>query len=143
MKYFYWKTRHKYYAKLLHNIFELLAALSWICISNLIKQTIYFSQALYDAGVKRKGTDVKTWISIMSQRSVPHLQKGCEPMNPLEPIVPSYNTIECSGINVRLCFFSQCLRDTRATAHMTCRRAFARRWKETWRSLSLRWVRLV
>uniref|UniRef100_A0A8C7SZQ4 Annexin n=1 Tax=Oncorhynchus mykiss TaxID=8022 RepID=A0A8C7SZQ4_ONCMY len=32
-------------------------------------------QALYDAGVKRKGTDVATWISIMSERSVPHLQK--------------------------------------------------------------------
>uniref|UniRef100_A0A8C6M0X8 Annexin n=1 Tax=Nothobranchius furzeri TaxID=105023 RepID=A0A8C6M0X8_NOTFU len=32
-------------------------------------------QALYDAGVKIKGTDVNTWISIMSERSVPHLQK--------------------------------------------------------------------
>lgn len=35
-----------------------------------------YSQCLYEAGVKRKGTDVLTWISIMSQRSVPHLQKG-------------------------------------------------------------------
>lgn len=26
--------------------------------------------------MKRKGTDVAAWISIMSQRSVPHLQKG-------------------------------------------------------------------
>lgn len=34
------------------------------------------SQALYDAGVKIRGTDVPTWISIMSERSVPHLQKG-------------------------------------------------------------------
>ncbi|KAM6961203.1 annexin A2-like [Aplochiton taeniatus] len=33
------------------------------------------ARALYDAGVKRKGTDVKTWISVMSERSVPHLQK--------------------------------------------------------------------
>ncbi|TRY94612.1 hypothetical protein DNTS_015814 [Danionella cerebrum] len=33
------------------------------------------ARALYDAGVKRKGTDVKCWISIMSERSVPHLQK--------------------------------------------------------------------
>ncbi|XP_067105260.1 annexin A2-B-like [Osmerus mordax] len=33
------------------------------------------SRALYEAGVKRKGTDVATWISIMSERSVPHLQK--------------------------------------------------------------------
>ncbi|XP_029904115.1 annexin A2-like [Myripristis murdjan] len=33
------------------------------------------ARALYEAGVKRKGTDVATWISIMSQRSVPHLQK--------------------------------------------------------------------
>uniref|UniRef100_A0A8C4HIM1 Annexin n=1 Tax=Dicentrarchus labrax TaxID=13489 RepID=A0A8C4HIM1_DICLA len=32
-------------------------------------------QCLYEAGVKRKGTDVATWISIMAQRSVPHLQK--------------------------------------------------------------------
>nr|5N7D_A Chain A, Membrane-associated guanylate kinase, WW and PDZ domain-containing protein 1,Annexin A2 [Homo sapiens]5N7D_B Chain B, Membrane-associated guanylate kinase, WW and PDZ domain-containing protein 1,Annexin A2 [Homo sapiens]5N7F_A Chain A, Membrane-associated guanylate kinase, WW and PDZ domain-containing protein 1,Annexin A2 [Homo sapiens]5N7F_B Chain B, Membrane-associated guanylate kinase, WW and PDZ domain-containing protein 1,Annexin A2 [Homo sapiens]5N7G_A Chain A, Membrane-associ len=30
---------------------------------------------LYDAGVKRKGTDVPKWISIMTERSVPHLQK--------------------------------------------------------------------
>lgn len=34
------------------------------------------SQALYQAGVGVKGTDVPTWISIMSERSVPHLQKG-------------------------------------------------------------------
>ncbi|XP_051978596.1 annexin A2-A-like [Xyrauchen texanus] len=33
------------------------------------------ARALYDAGVKIKGTDVKAWISIMSTRSVPHLQK--------------------------------------------------------------------
>ncbi|XP_063053713.1 annexin A2-like [Engraulis encrasicolus] len=33
------------------------------------------ARALYEAGVKRKGTDVKTWISIFSERSVPHLQK--------------------------------------------------------------------
>uniref|UniRef100_A0A8B9L7I8 Annexin n=1 Tax=Astyanax mexicanus TaxID=7994 RepID=A0A8B9L7I8_ASTMX len=33
------------------------------------------ARALYEAGVKRKGTDVKTWISIMTERSVPHLQK--------------------------------------------------------------------
>uniref|UniRef100_A0AAR2KZ93 Annexin n=1 Tax=Pygocentrus nattereri TaxID=42514 RepID=A0AAR2KZ93_PYGNA len=33
------------------------------------------ARALYEAGVKRKGTDVKTWIAIMSERSVPHLQK--------------------------------------------------------------------
>uniref|UniRef100_A0A671Y726 Annexin n=1 Tax=Sparus aurata TaxID=8175 RepID=A0A671Y726_SPAAU len=31
--------------------------------------------ALYDAGVKIRGTDVPTWISIMSERSVPHLQR--------------------------------------------------------------------
>ncbi|KAF6350757.1 annexin A2 [Rhinolophus ferrumequinum] len=31
---------------------------------------------LYDAGVKRKGTDVPKWISIMTERSVCHLQKG-------------------------------------------------------------------
>ncbi|KAK5873499.1 hypothetical protein PBY51_018535 [Eleginops maclovinus] len=33
------------------------------------------ARCLYEAGVQRKGTDVATWISIMSQRSVPHLQK--------------------------------------------------------------------
>ncbi|CAK6951028.1 annexin A2-like [Scomber scombrus] len=33
------------------------------------------ARKLYDAGVKIKGTDVTTWISIMSERSVPHLQK--------------------------------------------------------------------
>ncbi|XP_069031306.1 annexin A2-A-like [Embiotoca jacksoni] len=33
------------------------------------------ARSLYEAGVKRKGTDVVTWITIMSQRSVPHLQK--------------------------------------------------------------------
>ncbi|XP_042266620.1 annexin A2-like [Thunnus albacares] len=33
------------------------------------------ARKLYDAGVKIKGTDVATWISIMSERSVPHLQK--------------------------------------------------------------------
>lgn len=33
-------------------------------------------QDLYDAGVKRKGTDVPKWISIMTERSVCHLQKG-------------------------------------------------------------------
>ncbi|XP_030620759.1 annexin A2-A-like isoform X2 [Chanos chanos] len=36
------------------------------------------ARALYDAGVKISGTDVKTWISIMSERSVPHLQKVFE-----------------------------------------------------------------
>ncbi|KAF5925382.1 hypothetical protein HPG69_001827, partial [Diceros bicornis minor] len=33
---------------------------------------------LYDAGVKRKGTDVPKWISIMTERSVCHLQKVFE-----------------------------------------------------------------
>ncbi|XP_071777286.1 annexin A2b isoform X1 [Centroberyx gerrardi] len=33
------------------------------------------ARALYEAGVQKKGTDVAIWISIMSQRSVPHLQK--------------------------------------------------------------------
>ncbi|KAG2470639.1 ANXA2 protein, partial [Polypterus senegalus] len=30
---------------------------------------------LYEAGVKRKGTDVATWITIMTERSLPHLQQ--------------------------------------------------------------------
>ncbi|KAL7980322.1 hypothetical protein Chor_014651 [Crotalus horridus] len=33
---------------------------------------------LYDAGVKRKGTDVPKWINIMTERSTPHLQKVFE-----------------------------------------------------------------
>nr|XP_019961254.1 PREDICTED: annexin A2-A-like [Paralichthys olivaceus]XP_019961255.1 PREDICTED: annexin A2-A-like [Paralichthys olivaceus] len=33
------------------------------------------ARSLYEAGVKRKGTDVTTWIAIMAQRSVPHLRK--------------------------------------------------------------------
>ncbi|KAL0603674.1 putative annexin A2-like protein [Plecturocebus cupreus] len=33
------------------------------------------SRDLYDAGVKRKGTNVPKWISIMTERSVCHLQK--------------------------------------------------------------------
>uniref|UniRef100_A0A8C6SUJ5 Annexin n=1 Tax=Neogobius melanostomus TaxID=47308 RepID=A0A8C6SUJ5_9GOBI len=33
------------------------------------------ARALYESGVKIKGTDVPTWISIMTERSVPHLQK--------------------------------------------------------------------
>ncbi|XP_037553662.1 annexin A2-B [Nematolebias whitei] len=36
------------------------------------------ARSLYEAGVKRKGTDVSTWISIMSQRSIPHLQRVFE-----------------------------------------------------------------
>ncbi|KAF7669188.1 hypothetical protein LDENG_00230750 [Lucifuga dentata] len=36
------------------------------------------ARTLYDAGVKRKGTDVAIWISIMSERSVSHLQKVFE-----------------------------------------------------------------
>ncbi|KAM7003395.1 annexin A2-like [Tautogolabrus adspersus] len=36
------------------------------------------ARALYDAGVKIKGTDVATWISIMSERSVSHLKKVFE-----------------------------------------------------------------
>ncbi|XP_068169037.1 annexin A2-like [Antennarius striatus] len=34
------------------------------------------ARALYEAGVKNeKGTDVATWVSIMTERSVPHLQR--------------------------------------------------------------------
>uniref|UniRef100_A0A8C9Z3Y2 Annexin n=1 Tax=Sander lucioperca TaxID=283035 RepID=A0A8C9Z3Y2_SANLU len=36
---------------------------------------VRFVSALFEAGVMIKGTDVPTWISIMSERSVPHLQK--------------------------------------------------------------------
>ncbi|XP_061878494.1 annexin A2-like [Entelurus aequoreus] len=36
------------------------------------------ARSLYEAGVKRKGTDVSVWISIMTQRSVPHLQRVFE-----------------------------------------------------------------
>ncbi|XP_034444185.1 annexin A2-A-like [Hippoglossus hippoglossus] len=33
------------------------------------------ARKLYEAGIQNKGTDVVTWISIMSERSVPHLQR--------------------------------------------------------------------
>ncbi|XP_036442829.1 annexin A2b [Colossoma macropomum] len=36
------------------------------------------ARALYEAGVKRKGTDVAIWINIFSERSVPHLRKVFE-----------------------------------------------------------------
>ncbi|KAE8617325.1 hypothetical protein XENTR_v10009035 [Xenopus tropicalis] len=36
------------------------------------------ARELYEAGVKRKGTDVNKWISIMTERSIPHLQKVFE-----------------------------------------------------------------
>ncbi|XP_076002954.1 annexin A2-like [Genypterus blacodes] len=36
------------------------------------------ARCLYEAGVKKKATDVVTWISIMSERSVPHLQRVFE-----------------------------------------------------------------
>ncbi|XP_022064380.1 annexin A2 [Acanthochromis polyacanthus] len=36
------------------------------------------ARLLYEAGVQRKGTDVAAWIAVMSQRSVPHLQKVFE-----------------------------------------------------------------
>uniref|UniRef100_A0A8C2EFF7 Annexin n=2 Tax=Cyprinus carpio TaxID=7962 RepID=A0A8C2EFF7_CYPCA len=45
---------------------------------DVAKLLVALVQALYDAGVKRKGTDVTTWISIFSERSVPHLQKVFE-----------------------------------------------------------------
>ncbi|KAM4747177.1 annexin A2 [Rhinophrynus dorsalis] len=36
------------------------------------------ARELYEAGVKRKGTDVNKWITIMTERSEPHLQKVFE-----------------------------------------------------------------
>ncbi|TRY92617.1 hypothetical protein DNTS_029057 [Danionella cerebrum] len=36
------------------------------------------ARTLYDTGVRRKGTDVTTWISIFTEKSVPHLQKVFE-----------------------------------------------------------------
>ncbi|XP_072517148.1 annexin A2b [Salminus brasiliensis] len=43
------------------------------------------ARVLYEAGVKRKGTDVITWINIFSERSVPHLQKVFERYNSYSP----------------------------------------------------------
>uniref|UniRef100_A0AAQ5X609 Annexin n=1 Tax=Amphiprion ocellaris TaxID=80972 RepID=A0AAQ5X609_AMPOC len=45
---------------------------------NFAKLLLALVQLLYEAGVQRKGTDVAAWISIMCQRSVPHLQKVFE-----------------------------------------------------------------
>ncbi|XP_037103587.1 annexin A2-like isoform X2 [Syngnathus acus] len=36
------------------------------------------AKSLYDAGMKRKGTDVAVWISILTQRSASHLQRVFE-----------------------------------------------------------------
>ncbi|XP_030044311.1 annexin A2 [Microcaecilia unicolor] len=36
------------------------------------------ARELYEAGVKRKGTDVAKWICIMTERPIPHLQKVFE-----------------------------------------------------------------
>ncbi|KAI4872966.1 hypothetical protein NFI96_023650, partial [Prochilodus magdalenae] len=36
------------------------------------------AKTLYEAGVKKKGTDVGVWITIFSERSVPHLRKVFE-----------------------------------------------------------------
>eukprot|EP00069_Balaena_mysticetus_P004285 bmy_04597T0 len=50
------------------------------------KLMVALSKDLYDAGVKRRGTDVPKWISIMTERSVCHLQKGeCCAGEVLEP----------------------------------------------------------
>ncbi|KAJ8252505.1 hypothetical protein COCON_G00218170 [Conger conger] len=43
------------------------------------------ARALYDAGLKRRGTDVATWISIMTERSIPHLQKVFQRYNNYSP----------------------------------------------------------
>ncbi|XP_054626014.1 annexin A2-like isoform X2 [Dunckerocampus dactyliophorus] len=43
------------------------------------------AKSLYEAGVKRKGTDVSVWISILTQRSVPHLQRVFERYNSYSP----------------------------------------------------------
>ncbi|XP_037538839.1 annexin A2-A [Nematolebias whitei] len=43
------------------------------------------ARALYESGVKIKGTDVNTWISIMSQRNFPHLRKVFEKYKSYSP----------------------------------------------------------
>uniref|UniRef100_A0A8C6TF46 Annexin n=1 Tax=Neogobius melanostomus TaxID=47308 RepID=A0A8C6TF46_9GOBI len=58
------------FAKLLLALVQVGLSSSQVCRIN-----VFMCQALYDAGVKIKGTDVATWITIMSQRSVPHLQR--------------------------------------------------------------------
>ncbi|KAM6942661.1 annexin A2-B-like [Xenentodon cancila] len=55
------------------------------------------ARSLYEAGVKRKGTDVATWITIMSQRSVPHLQKVFERYKSYSP----YDIKESIGKEVK------------------------------------------
>lgn len=43
------------------------------------------ARELYEAGVKRKGTDVTKWITIMSERNITHLQKVFERYNCYSP----------------------------------------------------------
>uniref|UniRef100_A0A673CVD8 Annexin n=1 Tax=Sphaeramia orbicularis TaxID=375764 RepID=A0A673CVD8_9TELE len=57
------------------NFAKLLLALVQVRMCPDHSYESYINTALYDAGVRIKGTDVATWISIMSERSVPHLQK--------------------------------------------------------------------
>ncbi|XP_043932248.1 annexin A2 [Protopterus annectens] len=43
------------------------------------------ARELYEAGVKRKGTDVQKWITIMTEGAIPHLQKVFERYNCYSP----------------------------------------------------------
>lgn len=102
-----------------------------------------FPQALFEAGVKIKGTDVPTWISIMSERSVPHLQRG-KPTHLFERhwqrdfffLISSHHCGKCSRSLSLSLFILQCSRSTRVTAPTTCRRASSKRSKGICRNLS-------
>ncbi|EPY77550.1 annexin A2 isoform 1 [Camelus ferus] len=67
------------------------------------------AQDLYDAGLKRKGTDIPKWISIMTEQSVCHLQKVFEkyksysPYDMLESIKEVKGDVENASLNLGQC----------------------------------------
>ncbi|KAL0616796.1 Annexin A2 [Plecturocebus cupreus] len=74
------------------------------------------AQNLYDAGVKRKGTDVPKWISIMTAWSVFHFQKvfsmykSYSPYDMLESIKKEIKgNLENDFLNLVQCIWNKCL----------------------------------
>uniref|UniRef100_A0A8I6G714 Annexin n=1 Tax=Rattus norvegicus TaxID=10116 RepID=A0A8I6G714_RAT len=72
------------------------------------------AQELYDAEVKRKGTDVPKWISIMTERTVCHLQKVFEryksysPYDMLESIKKEVKgDLENAFLNLVQCIYNK------------------------------------
>ncbi|XP_034508618.1 annexin A2 [Ambystoma mexicanum] len=71
------------------------------------------ARELYEAGVKRKGTDSAKWISIMTERSVPHLQKVFDryksycPYDMVESVKKEFN----GDMENAMCNLVQCIQN--------------------------------